>query len=72
MLNQLVYSEGHIESVTLKVVCPLQVMVSKYSVGPATHSATATIEAFNWSTLRMTKLVSLLKSYVRLKEQSNI
>lgn len=53
-------SEGHIASVTLKMVCPLHVMVSKFSLGPATHSATTTMEAFNWSTLGMTKLVSLL------------
>lgn len=56
-----VNAEDHIVSMTLKMVCPLQVMVSKYSVGLATHSATTTMKALNWSTQRMTKLVSLLK-----------
>lgn len=63
MLNHTLNPKGHGGSMTLKMACPLQVMVSKYSMGPATHSATTTIEAFNWSIFRVTKIGSLFKVY---------
>lgn len=61
MLNQRVTTEGHEVFVTLKMLCTLQVVVAKYSTGPATHRAAASMEAFQWSALKMTKLVSLLR-----------
>lgn len=47
LLYQTVNPEGHIASMTPKMVCPL---VSIYSFGLATHSAATTMEAFSWRT----------------------
>lgn len=57
-LYQTVNPEGHIASMTLKMVC---LLVSKYSFGLATHSAATTMEAFSWRTFGMTKLVCSFK-----------